>query len=293
MEVTRERSHCRSSYKMPDYEETQIVLPDGYESYARYWPVSNPVGAVLYLHGIQSHCGWYEQSARALQQAQLAVCQPDRRGSGRNRQQRGHADSKDQLIEDAVVCGQQLLARCGATCYHVVAVSWSGRLACAMHLRESAPIASLSLVCPGMFPRVDVSGTEKFRIGLSMLGNPQQQFEIPLNNPDLFTNDPHWIRFLEEDPLRLHQVSACFFLATRRMDHVIRDLPKSEPLPVHVFLTRDDRIIDAPRTEKYFRDLNWPDLSISLYSGVRHTLEFESVREQYMDSLVEWILARS
>ena len=51
---------------MSDYDERNITLPDGYSAYARYWPVREPAGAVLYLHGIQSHCGWYEESARRL-----------------------------------------------------------------------------------------------------------------------------------------------------------------------------------------------------------------------------------
>ena len=49
---------------MPEFEELSIPLPDDYGAYARYWPASDPAGAVLYLHGIQSHCGWYEESAR-------------------------------------------------------------------------------------------------------------------------------------------------------------------------------------------------------------------------------------
>ncbi len=49
---------------MAEFEELSIALPDRYGAYARHWPVSDPVGAVLYLHGIQSHCGWYEESAR-------------------------------------------------------------------------------------------------------------------------------------------------------------------------------------------------------------------------------------
>ncbi len=83
---------------MPEFEETSFPLPDGYGAYARYWPVRDPAGAVLYLHGIQSHCGWYEESARRLQQAGFVVLQPDRRGSGRNQTDRGHAESQQRLI---------------------------------------------------------------------------------------------------------------------------------------------------------------------------------------------------
>ena len=87
---------------MSDYQELGTALPDGYSAYARDWPVCDPVGAVLYLHGIQLHSGWYEESARRLQQAGFAVLQPDRRGSGRNQMDRGHAESQQHLINGII-----------------------------------------------------------------------------------------------------------------------------------------------------------------------------------------------
>ena len=69
---------------MPDFEELRLRLADGYRAYARLWMPKDVRGAVLYHHGIQSHSGWYEHSARFLCRHGLAVLQVDRRGSGRN-----------------------------------------------------------------------------------------------------------------------------------------------------------------------------------------------------------------
>ena len=82
---------------MVSFEDITIRLPDGYEAYARYW--SPPVcrGGVLYLHGIQSHGGWYERSAARLCESGFAVLQPDRRGSGRNQPQRQLGEAPDLL----------------------------------------------------------------------------------------------------------------------------------------------------------------------------------------------------
>ncbi|MEE9211851.1 MAG: alpha/beta fold hydrolase [Phycisphaeraceae bacterium] len=274
---------------MADFEERTVILPDGYEAYARYWPVDRPRAAVLYLHGIQSHCGWYERSAGRLQQAGFAVLQPDRRGSGRNQQQRGHAESHRQLISDGLACGQHLLEHSGLRRFHLVGVSWGGKLACAMAVANPAALASLSLVCPGLFPRVNVSSAEKFRIGLAMVGNRNRYFDIPLNDPHLFTSQPRWIDFLRRDELSLHQVTASFFLATRRMDPVLRELPSIQPLPLHVMVAGDDQIVDSTKTVEYFRRLEWPKVRITNYPDAKHTLEFEPLCEEYCDDLVEWM----
>src|SRR3990170_3188991 len=98
---------------MAKYEEISVRLPDGYQAYARLWTGSEPRGAILYHHGIQSHCGWYETSAARLADAGYAVLQIDRRGSGRNSPDRGDAESADQLIEDSLAARDELCRRSG------------------------------------------------------------------------------------------------------------------------------------------------------------------------------------
>ncbi len=282
-----------SSEANPTYEALSLHLPDGYEVYARYFtPDGEPRGAVLYLHGIQSHCGWYEASAERLRRAGFAVLQPDRRGSGRNSEQRGHADSSDQLIADALAAGDLLRERTGIHRYHVVGISWGGKLAVAMHATDDGHAASLSLVTPGLFPLVGVSGSEKFRIGLAMLSDPHKRFDIPLNDADLFTTHPQWNRFIGEDPLTLRQATAGFYLASRRMDRVCARLNTKRQIPIHLFLAGQERIIDNERTTQFVRSLHWQDTLISTYSAARHSLEFEPEEDGYFDDLVGWIGVR-
>ena len=57
---------------------------------------------MLYLHGIQSHGGWFEGSACYLAEKGLHVLLPDRRGSGLNEAERGHARSAGRLLQDVV-----------------------------------------------------------------------------------------------------------------------------------------------------------------------------------------------
>jgi alpha-beta hydrolase superfamily lysophospholipase len=246
---------------------------------------------VLYLHGIQSHCGWYEQSAERLRQAGLAVLQPDRRGSGRNRRARGDADGPRQLIQDARCYLGELARRTGYDRNHVVGVSWGGKLAAALHVTDPSGIASLALVTPGLFPIVDVSPMDKLRIGWSMVSDRCRLFDIPLNDPELFTSDPTWIEWLRHDELQLHQATAGFFLASRRMDRTAHRLPGARAVPLNVFLAEDERIIDNALTRAFIRDLPWPEVTLTTYTGVRHTLEFDAKAEEYFDDLAGWITA--
>ncbi|HRX85294.1 MAG TPA: alpha/beta fold hydrolase, partial [Phycisphaerae bacterium] len=225
---------------MSQRQEFNITMPDGYEAYACYWPAPAGAPAVLHLHGIQSHAGWYTETAQAINRAGFAVLQADRRGSGRNARDRGHADSAPQLIADGRAYAEKLTALSGAERVHVVGVSWGGKLAAALHVTEPQIAASLTLIAPGIFPIVDVSAAEKFRIGWSMVAEPHKAYPIPLNDWELFTDNPERIRFLENDALTLHDATAGFFLASRRMDKIWRNLPAAPPVPVHLVLAGDE-----------------------------------------------------
>ena len=274
---------------MAKYEELTVELGDGYEAYARYWTGSDPRGAVLYHHGIQSHCDWYEASAARLADAGYAVLQTDRRGCGRNERDRGHAESAERLIEDAVAGRDELLRRSGFDGYHVVGVSWGGKLAVAAFVTQPAGVKSLSLVTPGLFPKVGVSGDEAARIGVAMLYEPERLFDIPLGAATLFTSVPHWKTFIDTDELTLQQCTAGFYLASRRMDRIVARFPKSDPVPIHLFVAGDEGIIENEKTVSFIGELDWPDTRITTYDDLRHSLEFEGDPEVYFADLISFI----
>ncbi len=273
---------------MVSFEEITVRLSDGYEAYARYWASPGCSRGVLYLHGIQSHAGWYEQSAAALCEAGFAVLQPDRRGSGRNTAARGHAESSPQLLDDGRTCLRELARRCECPSNYLLGVSWGGKMAAAMHADDADGIAGLILVTPGLFPVIDVSAAEKFRIGWSMIANPERHYDIPLNDPELFTAEPRWIEYLRNDDLQLHQATAGFFLASRRMDKVARKLFDAERVPIHLMLADDERIIDNDETRAFVRNSTWPHRVVTTYQNSRHTLEFGPDRDHYLEDLTRW-----
>jgi alpha-beta hydrolase superfamily lysophospholipase len=275
---------------MTAFEELTIPLPDGYAAYARYWAPAAPQGAVLYHHGIQSHCGWYEGSAAALCGRGWAVLQVDRRGSGRNRCDRGHAASAEQLIEDSQRAADVLTNRSGFGAYHLLGVSWGGKLAVAAYISKPDGILSLSLVAPGLFPRIGVSPGEMARIGFAMLHDRAKRFDIPLNDAELFTADPKWQHFIATEPLTLRQCTAGFYLASRRMDRIIASLPKSRPVPIHLMLASDERIIDNDATVDFIRGLGWPQCRITRYDDSRHSLEFESTAPRFYEDLAAFLI---
>ncbi len=77
------------------------VASDGYPLHVLVWPALGPIrGRVVILHGVQSHGGWYHTLGRTLAEGGFEVRFPDRRGSGANMLDRGHASTARRLVAD-------------------------------------------------------------------------------------------------------------------------------------------------------------------------------------------------
>jgi len=256
-----------------------LELADNYKAYARLFATPNAERAVLYLHGIQSHSGWFLQSCDFIRQRGLTILAPDRRGSGLNNIQRGHCDSPTQLIGDVNRCVDWLCRHRGCRQIDIVAVSWSGKLALAYAHRYQQKVRSLVLVTPGLRARIDISLREKISIGADGLLKPHRLHEIPLNEPSLFTANPAMLTFIENDPLKLTYATASFFITSTRLDKMARSAVSKINIPTYLFLAGHDRIIDNNATIDLLRPILQPIPATTeparLYSNAHHSLDFE------------------
>jgi len=233
------------------------------------WPV-------VYAHGIQSHPGWFSGSAHFLVQRGHGVYQFTRRGSGDSSSGRGHAHSLQQTMED-VACWRRFARRhSGQERLHLLGVSWGGKLlSCFAAGEPDEPLASLVLVAPGLAPRVDVGFVEKLSIAGALLTNPNRCFDIPLSDPELFTDNPAMLAYLRDDPYCLRRATARFLHVSRQMD---RRLARSRRgclhMPTWLLLATRDRIINNARTTRLVRRLTDGRAVERTLEG-SHTLEFE------------------
>jgi alpha-beta hydrolase superfamily lysophospholipase len=117
--------------------------------------------------------------------------------------------------------------------------------------------------------------------------HPDRRFEIPLNEPELFTANPERQQFISEDPLRLRETGAGFLAASRWMDAAKRRLKRAGSCPLHVFLAEYDRIIDNQATRQWVRRLGWNRSKVTVYQGAHHTLEFEPDPRPFFEDLAE------
>jgi len=257
----------------------------------RVWSPQRPRAVLVYLHGIQSHSGWYEASSRHLAEAGAAVYQLERRGSGTDRaHERGHVDRAETWLEDVAAAARLACSETGLAAAHLMGVSWGGKLALACAAHRPDLYRSLILAAPGIVPRVDPTLAVKVRVAQSLLaGQPLRRFPIPLQDPHLFTENPERVRYIAADPLGLHEVTARFMYESRRLDDLVRQAARVVTRPTLLALAEKDRIIDNAATWALVEAMPCSRRQVTVYPGASHTLEFEPAPAAYFRDLVTWI----
>jgi alpha-beta hydrolase superfamily lysophospholipase len=271
--------------------ETQSAS-DGYAIHVAVWPVPAsrpPRGRVVVIHGVQSHGGWYHQLGRTLAEAGYEAHFPDRRGSGANRAERGHAPSARRLIADLVEWLQALRDRDPALPLALAGISWGGKVVVIAAAAHPELVDGLALICPGLQPRVGVSAGERLRITWAYLTNRYKTFPIPLSDPELFTASPAGQRFIAGDRFALHAGTAGLLAASTFIDIRLRRVRKRVRQPILLMLAGEDRIVDNARTRAVVNSMASTDKTIVEYPEAHHTLEFEPDPARYARDLIAWL----
>ncbi len=272
-----------------NWEQRFFTASDGYRFGYRLYPSHIAAKAdVVWLHGIQSHAGWYENSCSFLSQRGYDVSFLDRRGSGVNDLGRGDTPSYGRLRDDV---GEFLAERRKANPQRpivLLAISWGAKVATALVRYRPELADGMILVTPGFFPRVGLSFAERLGILWARITNPTRLFPIPLSDPELFTTTPRWLDYLRHDPLSLHQATARFLIESVRLDRSLRDAPGHIQLPSLLLLAGQDRIIENGRTRAFVERFAGP-VTILDYPAAHHTLEFEPDPEMIFQELGDWI----
>jgi alpha-beta hydrolase superfamily lysophospholipase len=262
---------------------------DGYTwLYRHYPPNGEALANVVFIHGIQSHGGWYTYSSTRLAQEGYAVYFLDRRGAGLNEEGRGDAPSYHRILSD-IADFLRWLRRTSKLPVFLIGISWGGKPATALWRFHPWLYEGLGLLCPGFFPKYKSTLKQFLRLTFTYKFRPNAKFVIPLNEPELFTEVPRWRQFLADDPLILRQGTARFIYANGLLDFSLANYDHWIPKPVLLMLAEKDRIIHNEPTRRFIYEIAEAGSEVIEYPGEHHTLEFGYNPDIFIQDLLSWL----
>lgn len=249
--------------------------------------------ALVYLHGIESHAGWFALAAPQLNEQGFDVFCLDRRGSGLNRENRGfisgYTDSYETLLADIRAFVMPLHKRYDRV--FLVGLSWGGKLALAYGLSHADDIDGLILITPGLRAEVDVSVLNKLKIALLSPINPAARVPTPIQ-PEMFTTTPVFLDYIRDDPLRLSSATVRFFWNSRRLDKFVDNNIAANRLPVQLFLADGDTIIDNEGVLQVLQQGGASGLDVLWFDDQTHSIQLDAAQRMVHDMAV-WIKRQS
>jgi acylglycerol lipase len=150
---------------------------------------SPPSAAVVFLHGIASHAGWFSETATDLNRHGVEVYGLDRRGSGRSGGPRGHLDRYERALDDVEQLVRLVAAEHPQIPVFLAASSWAAKLGVVYTAQRAGPLSGLLLLGPALLPRVNLAPWRRALVVTGHLVRPTARLPIPLT-PELYTANP-------------------------------------------------------------------------------------------------------
>ena len=217
---------------------TYVLARNGDALPVRLWrPAGAARRAVVALHGMVTHSGWFAQLGDLLVARGVALVAPDRRGNGCATGLGGVGDI-ELLLSDVA----EVVALAGTLCDDVELLAWCGSANFAVPAALELPVRRLLLASPGLAPLPERAA--KFRAAEPSRGFLPLHFD-PASD---FTDDVVARRAIRADPLTLRRIPAELRGAWRALNPMARQALGRLPIPARCALTRTDRMIDLAAT---------------------------------------------
>jgi acylglycerol lipase len=280
-----------------------LTAPDGTALGFRHWQASPQAPVVVYLHGIEGHSQWFSRTADLLNKRDTAIYALDRRGSGMNREHPGHLKDHKAYLADLETALQLIQSRHPHQPIILLANCWSARAAALIACQNYKPItktfdvklAGLIFTSPAIYSKIDLDLRTKYKIARAWFkgGNSlKKNWPIPLK-PSFFTNNPAYLSYVQDDPWRLKEATAGFFIATAIFSWLAKRTAPFISLPLLVIQSGADQIVDVAKTQKWYNQVKSEEKAMHIFPGVFHSIDFDdNCFRQYTDILSRWLKTR-
>lgn len=260
---------------------------DGTPIAYREWEGRKHKNVIIYLHGMESHAGWFVETGNLLNEKGFHVYAADRRGSGLNKKNRGHIESYWTFIDDVKEFVDLAREEHPGRKIYLMGLCWGGKIAVTFAAYHQDLIDGLILTSPAIKTKVTLTLKSKLDVFFSNFFSPQKLFNVPLEDY-MFTRNQKYLTFIKEDKLKLKKVTARFLFETGRMNLHFNKVAHKVRIPVLVLLAGEDLIVDNEGVKKWFAKIGSKDKMIKIYPGCYHSLHFEAAKN-IINYIANWV----
>ncbi len=248
--------------------------------------------AVIYVHGLEDHSGWFHPVSRYLSGFGIEVVGMDRRGSGINREDRGyqsgHINRYAYYLDDLDSLVRALRPRHDALI--LVGYSWGGLLCleyAESRARDGDPMVDgLILIAPTLDEKISPSLWSRTGILLTRWLLQKKRYASPIEISE-YTRNAQLRAYIRSDPMRIDRFSARFWVENSRLFDAAVRMKAPIGIPVLLLLAQQDSMLRNDRVMASVKS-KAVNLDILQYEGATHALILDHQRQLAQD-IAAWI----
>lgn len=272
-------------------KEETLTGVGGLEIFVRSWqPATPPRGAVVLVHGFNSHSGYYVWAAEQLVSRGYAVLALDHRGRGRSDGERFYVEKVGDYVEDVHSVVKLAKRRAPGSPLFMLGHSAGGVISCVYALEHQAELAGL--VCESFAFQVYAPDLALTVVkGLSHLAPHAHVLKLP---NQFFSRDPGVVEAMNADPLIKDEVQASLTVAemARADERLAREFSQIT-LPLLILHGTEDKVTKPGGSRVFYDNAGAEDKTLKLYDGHYHDLLNDVGRARVMDDILGWLEART
>jgi alpha-beta hydrolase superfamily lysophospholipase len=256
--------------------------------YYNYWPAdSTSAPCAIYLHGLESHAGWFLNLAERLNSRGINVYAFDRRGSGLNKPNCKNFCAR-YILDDVETFVKLVKEEHPGSRIFLIGLCLGGKIAAAYAASRQRTLDGLILISPSFKSRLKFPIKDALRILL----RPNSMIKVPIEDR-MFTSNEKYLQHIKHDPLRLRYVPAQHLMEIVKLGRLVGDARDGLRIPLLVMLAGIDSIIDTRWVRRWYEKVRSEDKTLKTYKDFWHILTFEEDADTVIDDAAEWILRRS
>jgi alpha-beta hydrolase superfamily lysophospholipase len=251
--------------------------------FVRRWSVPDPSRVVVIVHGIAEHSGRYEHVAQRFADDGATLYAPDHAGHGRSGGEFGHIESIEDLADDLGLVVELGREENPGLPLALVAHSLGGLIA-TRYLQRNGTEGLAALVLSGPF-----YGNPGYEALLGMDPLPEVEIDITV-----LSRDPAVGESYAADELVYHgpgdrQTLTAVFDAVA----AVKSGPNLADVPICWVQGEDDALAPLEVTQAGVERLHGLDFEAHIYPGARHEVFNETNKEEVLDAVSAFVVARS
>jgi acylglycerol lipase len=270
-----------------DSSEETVNGKDGNQIFFRSWrPAGQPSALVVICHGVNSHSGQYDWTARQLAGSGFVVYALDLRGRGKSSGERFYVEDIEEYVGDLATLIDLAKMRESGLAVFLLGHSAGGVVSCVYTLEHQAELDGF--ICESFAFKVPAPDIALSVIkGLSHIA--PHLGVLRLHNED-FSRDPEAVRALNSDPLIAGEVQpASTVAALARADDRLKKSFDQITLPVFIMHGTVDKATVPAGSQFFYEHAGSVDKTLKLYEGHYHDLLNDYGKEDVLADTTHWI----